>query len=506
LPRRPAWLVSSFALLLATPAAAQVRPWSVEVSPFGGIWEGDAVLDNAAVVGARAGFNFTRVVGIEATYGAVFTTLTTDDGSEDKTVSQVGLNALLNLSDAALVPYLTAGAGLVNVEETDFATNVGLGARYYFTDMIGARVDFRGWFSPDAPADDNYSHFEATAGLALQFGGDYDIDDDGVENRADKCPTRPEDRDGFRDDDGCPDEDNDADGILDATDKCPDQAEDKDGDRDDDGCPDLDDDADGIQNENDKCPAEAEDKDAFQDEDGCPDPDNDADGILDAADKCPGEAEDKDGFEDDDGCPEADNDGDGIPDATDKCPTEAEDKDGDADDDGCPDLYQTIVVREDRIELKQTILFANGRDKILPPSFPLLNEVAQALKDNPAVSVSIEGHTDDKGDAKRNLRLSQRRADAVRKYLIEQGIAAERLEAKGFGEERPLQDNKTEEGRAANRRVEFNIVKKEGAEAAPATPAPAEPAPAAPAAPAEPAPAAPAPAEPAPAAPPAPNP
>ena len=93
--------------------------------------------------------------------------------------------------------------------------------------------------------------------------------------------------------------DSDGDGILDQVDKCPDEPEDKDGFEDEDGCPDPDNDKDGIPDTADKCPNEPEDKDGFEDEDGCPDPDNDTDGLPDKTDKCPNEPEDKDGFEDD---------------------------------------------------------------------------------------------------------------------------------------------------------------------------------------------------------------
>ncbi len=98
--------------------------------------------------------------------------------------------------------------------------------------------------------------------------------------------------------------DRDADGITDANDRCPDDPEDRDGFQDDDGCPDPDNDQDGITDAMDKCPNEPEDKDGFQDADGCPDPDNDQDGVPDAADKCPNDPETKNGFQDDDGCPD----------------------------------------------------------------------------------------------------------------------------------------------------------------------------------------------------------
>jgi outer membrane protein OmpA-like peptidoglycan-associated protein len=242
---------------------------------------------------------------------------------------------------------------------------------------------------------------------------------------ADACPAEPEDRDGFDDADGCPETDNDRDAILDTLDQCP---------------------------------LEAEDKDGFQDDDGCPDPDNDADGIPDATDKCPLEAEDKDGFQDDDGCPDPDNDSDGILDATDECPLEAETVNGREDDDGCPDLVR-VDRQQGRILILEKIYFKTNSDTILERSFPMLEEMAATLGQHQDLGkVSIEGHTDAKGSAASNLRLSQRRANSVMRFLVERGVAADRLSATGYGETKPLQDNKTEEGRAENRRVEFRLI------------------------------------------------
>jgi len=289
-----------------------------------------------------------------------------------------------------------------------------------------------------------------------------DRDKDGIPDPKDRCPDDPEDMDGYEDEDGCPeDQDSDGDGIFDSKDKCPHDPEDMDGVEDEDGCPDLvkDRDRDGIEDGKDQCPDDPEDKDNFQDEDGCPDIDNDQDGILDKQDKCPLQAEDKDKFEDEDGCPDLDNDQDRIPDQKDGCPNQPEDYDGDADEDGCPDLYKTIVVKDDRIELKQTIFFQSGKARILSKSFPLLNEVASALSDLSKVKVRIEGHTDSRGSAKYNRKLSQKRADSVRKYLIGQGITPSRMTATGYGEDNPIDDNRTADGRAANRRVEFLIAK-----------------------------------------------
>jgi len=246
--------------------------------------------------------------------------------------------------------------------------------------------------------------------------------------------------------------DADGDGILDNVDQCPRVAEDKDGFEDEDGCPDPDNDKDGIPDTADKCPNEPEDKDGFEDEDGCPDPDNDQDGILDAADKCPNEPEDKDGVEDEDGCPDPDNDNDGILDAVDKCPIEFG-----VPPDGCPKKYNLVVVTETKIELKQTVYFDTNRAVIKRVSFALLNEVAQALTDNPKIVVEVGGHTDSQGNDAFNLKLSQKRAESVRTYLIKKGVTSDRMAAKGYGESVPIADNRTAAGRSQNRRVEFVI-------------------------------------------------
>lgn len=253
--------------------------------------------------------------------------------------------------------------------------------------------------------------------------------------------------------------DRDGDGIPDAVDKCPEKPEDKDGFEDEDGCPDHDNDGDGIPDKDDKCPDDAEDMDGFEDEDGCPDEDNDEDKIPDTSDKCPNKPEDYDGFQDEDGCPDEDNDGDKILDVSDKCPNRAEDFDGDQDDDGCPDIYKLVVVTAKKIELRQKVYFATGKSVIRRRSFALLNEVGQVLRDNPKMHVRIEGHTDSRGGTKYNLRLSQGRAKSVLTYLVKKRIDPVRLDAAGFGEEKPIADNRTRSGRTMNRRVEFLITK-----------------------------------------------
>jgi outer membrane protein OmpA-like peptidoglycan-associated protein len=253
--------------------------------------------------------------------------------------------------------------------------------------------------------------------------------------------------------DRCLNEDADHDGIADKVDRCPKDPEDKDGFQDADGCPDPDNDQDGIPDVRDKCPNDPEDKDGFQDADGCPDPDNDQDGVADKQDKCPNDPEDKDGFQDADGCPDPDNDKDGYPDASDKCPNEPGPPGGD----GCPGKYKLINVTGEKIELRQTIFFKTARAEIMSRSYPLLDEVAAALKSRPTMQVRIEGHTDSRGNRLTNVHLSQARADSVRAYLAGHGVLLDRMESRGFGPDQPIETNKTAAGREKNRRVEFVI-------------------------------------------------
>jgi OmpA-OmpF porin, OOP family len=279
-----------------------------------------------------------------------------------------------------------------------------------------------------------------------------DRDGDGLPDPVDSCPDQPEDKDGFQDEDGCPEADNDNDGLVDGADKCPIEP----GPIQNLGCPIIDKDADGIPDDKDRCPNEPEDKDTYQDEDGCPDLDNDSDGIPDTSDKCPLVAEDKDGFQDDDGCPDPDNDDDTVLDEKDDCPNQP----GPVDNKGCPKKYSLVQVTKDRIEIKKQINFATGSAKIVGAvSQQILNEVAQALNDNPQIKrVRVEGHTDSVGDDVKNLKLSQARADSVRAALIKLNVDPARMDPVGFGETRPISSNSTASGRAENRRTEFNII------------------------------------------------
>jgi len=237
--------------------------------------------------------------------------------------------------------------------------------------------------------------------------------------------------------------DSDRDGIADCEDKCPNDP----GALEFNGCPPPDRDGDGIPDPSDKCP----DTPGLPQYDGCPDSDGDL--IADNIDRCPIVP----GTPQYQGCPDTDTDS--IPDPDDKCPYEP----GVAnlenpEKHGCK-AYTLVVVKKGIIEIKEQVHFETGKAIIKEDSFELLRQVALVLKDNPQFKVEVQGHTDNVGGKAYNKNLSDKRAKSVREHLIKkEGIDADRLQAKGYGMERPIASNATAKGKAANRRVEFRII------------------------------------------------
>ncbi|MFP2902783.1 OmpA family protein, partial [Corallococcus sp. 4LFB] len=360
-----------------------------------------------------------------------------------------GVGAEVALTQALSAQGTLVGAvGLSESDKEEFPLELLGAVKYRFAQGFAAHVGAgpgltRGYGTPA---------FRVLAGLAYTPGG---APAPVAAARAPACAQGPEDFDGFQDDDGCLDPDDDNDGIPDVSDTCPTEPETVNGERDEDGCPDTVPEAKPATDER-RAPAALTLPPAPVDTDG--------DGLPDPEDRCPTAAEDTDGFEDEDGCPDPDNDKDGIADAADACPLEAEIINGVKDDDGCPDKGESKVRLEgSRIVILDKVYFATGKDVILPKSFPLLSQVAAVLRTHPELErVRVEGHTDSQGDDAKNLDLSQRRANTVRDWLVKAGIAAERLEAVGSGETKPVDTNDTAKGRENNRRVEFNIVKTAG--------------------------------------------
>lgn len=302
-----------------------------------------------------------------------------------------------------------------------------------------------------------------------KHGCDLDDDKDGIHNCYDQCPNTPlgvevdsvgcpfdTDKDGVYDyQDHCPDTpegvevnamgcpiDSDNDGIADYLDQCPETPNNVLVDSI--GCP-IDSDKDGIADYLDLCPETPENVEV--DTNGCP-IDTDKDGVADYLDKCPDTPEGT--LVDNIGCP-LDSDGDGVLDSEDKCPHNP----GPASNYGCPELKKEV--RNLFKKAMTGIQFESGKDIIKKSSYPILDQIVAVMELNPEYHLTISGHTDNAGDDDKNMQLSIDRAAAVGKYITDKGIDSHRITTQGFGETKPIADNKTSKGRAQNRRVEFEI-------------------------------------------------
>jgi OOP family OmpA-OmpF porin len=332
--------------------------------------------------------------------------------------------AVLDLwNDYRLHPFAVLGFGgetvftsspFVASGDSDAATYWGVGAKYALSPRYGLRGDFRHGVTAGR-IDLASSTIEAHVGFyyAFSLGSDGKAEVEvaaKTEAEVSQEPMEPDDRD--------------EDGIPDADDACPEEAE--------------------LVND-------------LEDEDGCPEPDADDDGLLGALDKCPEEAEDRDGFEDDDGCPEPDNDQDAHADASDECPDQAETANGFDDEDGCPDEVPERIAQY--MGVIEGIRFGNGSARILGArSREVLDQAAAILQEYPSVHIRISGHSDNRGNLARNVSLARARADAVKWYLVDRGIEHTRLLTMGYGPEQPIADNGTADGRAKNRRIEFELL------------------------------------------------
>jgi outer membrane protein OmpA-like peptidoglycan-associated protein len=305
------------------------------------------------------------------------------------------------LNWSKLQPYLGVGGGYSWIDKIGAGTlNGTVGLNYWFNENWGlmAQSTYKHSFEDYLP-----KHFQHTVGVAFNFGGK-DTDGDGIYDKDDACPEVA----GLPAFNGCPD--SDGDGVPDNADNCP-------------NTPGL------------KSLA------------GCPDADGD--GVADHKDKCPDVA----GPAANDGCPWPDTDGDGVLDKDDKCPNEV----GTVANNGCPEIKPTPAVMATLNEYARTILFDTGKATFKKESLQTLGSMQAIFKEYPKADFSIEGHTDSVGSEKSNQLLSERRANAVRDWLIANGINQDRLTAVGLGESTPIDDNKTAAGRTNNRRVEVKL-------------------------------------------------
>jgi len=372
----------------------------------------------------------TRVPGTQST------DLITNPGN----LSYYGFDATVRYSFMEMLkskwfePSLSIGGGYLFVGDASAGTvNGGLGFTFWFSEKVGLQLQSVYKHSFDdtrLPNVDVPTHIQHFAGLTFKFGGK-DTDGDGIYDKNGTCPEVA----GLPEFNGCPDTDKD--GIQDSEDACPDEA----GSKELNGCPDND--GDGIINSEDACP---DDKGTKMMK-GCPDADGD--GVADKDDKCPTVA----GAKDNGGCPWPDTDGDGVADKDDKCPTVK----GTAANNGCPEITEEKVKAIN--DAAKNIFFQTGTNKLTKESLTTLDGIAFIMLEHPEARFTIEGHTDSVGSDASNQKLSENRAAAVKNYLLSKGVKSDSISSVGYGESKPIADNKTAVGRSKNRRVDVKLVK-----------------------------------------------
>jgi OOP family OmpA-OmpF porin len=413
-------------------------------------------------------------------------------------------NAWYDIDLGMVQPYVGGGLGmqqtdtnvpqLIDGKDTTFGFQLGGGVGLLLTDYLTLSLDYR-YVDADQPkyrsalGQSLKSEYQSqNVGVSLRYAlgtGGSDADGDGVPDRLDKCPNTPPGVTVYSD--GCP-TDLDRDGVPDYLDKCPGTPAGVQVNAD--GCP-IDSDGDGVADNLDQCPGTPPNTPVGPN--GCP-MDSDGDGVPDYLDRCPNTQR---GIKvDANGCDFRDSDGDGVPDDLDKCPNSPRgqqvgpdgcplDSDGDGipdSEDACPNTPPGLKVLPDgcapvgdcrkprpgeavdargcaldkRFVLRG-VKFEFDSDRLTAPAKVILTDVAQTLSAYPEIKLDVEGHTDSLGTDSYNLGLSERRANAVIRYLDTQGVKTQRLKAVGYGESVPIDTNDTEAGRDNNRRVEFKV-------------------------------------------------
>jgi len=357
-------------------------------------------------VGVRLGYFPLRFLGLEAE-GAAMPTSTLEDGLGAYMWAVRG-HLVGQLPFSSITPFVVVGAGALGIDsqrivlgsDVDPAFHLGIGTKIFLDRRFALRLDLRDEISPRRGGGGATNSLEALLGLSITLGRKRDRDEAQPDPEPEPEPA--------------PKRDGDGDGFLDGEDACPEKAGVAP-----DGCPAPNDpDGDGFLGNDDACPEEAGIA-----PDGCPDRDADRDGILVPDDGCPDEAEQFNGFEDGDGCP-----------------------------DEVPDAVQQFTGRLEGVN------FELSRSTLTKASLPVLDEAVKVLQQYLTVRIEVSGHTDNTGRREINMRLSQARADAVKKYLVDHGVDEGRIVTRGAGPDEPIDSNATREGRANNRRIEFRVL------------------------------------------------
>jgi outer membrane protein OmpA-like peptidoglycan-associated protein len=378
----------------------------------------------APSMGLRLGYLPIRFLGVEGEAG-VMPTRTTPDGVR-ATLWSTRIHAMGQLGLWSVTPFVLVGVGAFGVassrdavgSDTDAAFHFGGGVKFYLSRYTLLRLDVRDSVSPGRGVNAGAVHSpEVLLGLSVVLGRKRvpppppDTDGDTILDADDRCVETP----GVREYEGCPIPDTDGDGVLDPGDGCV------------------------------KTPGVPEYK-------GCPIPDSDGDEILDPDDECVYVA----GVKEYKGCPIPDTDGDGFLDPNDGCVDVPESRNGYKDEDGCCDVVPPEVRAFTGII--RGIYFDNDKAVVKKKSGKVLREALKVFREFPAFKVEIVGHTDDRGSREHNVDLSERRATAVKQWLVDRDIDAARLITRGAGPDEPLESNATKKGRAKNRRIEFKLI------------------------------------------------
>ncbi|MBC8067065.1 MAG: OmpA family protein [Deltaproteobacteria bacterium] len=353
----------------------------------------------AGEFGGRVGYYPMRFLGLEVEGGA----MPTNADGERATMWTVRGHVVGQLGLWSVTPFAVIGAGALGVaspraavgNDVDASLHLGLGVKAYLSRRAMLRLDLRDVITARRGVSEG-----ATNTIEVLLGVSIVLGRKKDRDDPQTTPPPPADRDG--------------DGVLDRDDRCIDVPGVKPS-----GCPpELDTDGDGFLDTKDACP----DVPGIA-PDGCPNPDADNDGILVPDDQCPEQAETRNGFEDTDGCP-----------------------------DEVPKEFGALEVLEG-------VFFDINKDTLKPESKKTLDDAVAALQKHGSVRVEISGHSDSTGNRDHNMQLSQRRADAVKQYLVDHGIESARMETRGAGPDEPLDSNATSKGRAQNRRIEFRVLR-----------------------------------------------